>query len=195
MGDRSGFLRFRSLHLPNPYLKKMFTRCSPGGRNWSVWAGMDRISRNWRARWGPRISWSLWNFVREGEKRDAAYESAALSCMETENLRMNGVRRRSTLNATPPYPQESATTSGSSLPFTAGPSWTTVWTTTFSKDPQKAQKRPLAHCRNWRGSSEDFEGVVVPRDRIELSTPAFSGLCPPALHKVGGTTMNPGRAS
>ncbi len=55
--------------------------------------------------------------------------------------------------------------------------WTTVWTTTFSKDPQKAQKRPFAHRRIWCGTSKDFEGVVVPRDRIELSTPAFSGLC------------------
>jgi hypothetical protein len=31
------------------------------------------------------------------------------------------------------------------------------------------------HRLIWRGTSKDFEGVVVPRDRIELSTPAFSG--------------------
>jgi len=64
---------------------------------------------------------------------------------------------------------------GWALPFTAGWSWTTVWTTTFSKDPENPQKRTLAHHLIWRGSSKDFEGVVVPRDRIELSTPAFSG--------------------
>ena len=49
---------------------------------------------------------------------------------DTKEMKSVSAGAQAQCNA-PHIPEELATERGSSLPFTAGPSWTTVWTTTF----------------------------------------------------------------